>query len=56
MKRTKSNSYSKYFDNCTKIEHVSLNSVGTSHKKFGWKKEKNKIYFAECPRLTLGKA
>ena len=38
------------------MEHVSLYSVETYHKKFGWKKEKNKIYFIECPRLTLGKA
>jgi hypothetical protein len=25
-----------------KIEHVSLHSVGTNHKKFGWKKKKRK--------------
>jgi hypothetical protein len=25
----------------SKIEHVSLHSVGTNHKKFGWKKKKN---------------
>jgi hypothetical protein len=24
-----------------KMEHVSLHSVGTNHKKFGWKKKKN---------------
>jgi hypothetical protein len=36
--------------------HVGLHSVGTNHKKFGWKKKKRKIYFAECPKLTLGKA
>jgi hypothetical protein len=24
------------------MEHVSLHSVGTYHKKFGWEKEKNK--------------
>jgi hypothetical protein len=39
-----------------KMEHVSLHSVGTNHKKFGSEKGKNKIYFAVCPRLTLGKA
>jgi hypothetical protein len=36
--------------------HVSLNSVATYHKKFDWGKKKIKIYFAECPRMTLGKA
>jgi hypothetical protein len=37
--------------------HVDLNSVGTYHKKFGWEKKKNKkkIYFAECPEMTLRK-
>jgi hypothetical protein len=29
IKRTKSNSYNKHFDNCAKIEHVGLYSVGT---------------------------
>jgi hypothetical protein len=24
------------------MEHLSLHSVGTSHKKFGWEKKKNK--------------
>jgi hypothetical protein len=28
---------------------VSLYSVGTNHKKFGWKKKKMERYFAECP-------
>jgi hypothetical protein len=37
------------------MEHLSLHSVGTNHKKFGWKKEKIKIYFVECARKTLGK-
>jgi hypothetical protein len=36
----------------SKIEHVSLHSVGTNHKKFGYKKKKIEIYFFEC----LGKA
>jgi hypothetical protein len=35
-----------------KREHVSLHSIGTNHKKFGWKK-KIKIYFAECPKKVL---
>jgi hypothetical protein len=26
------------------MEHVSLHSVGTYHKKFGWKKKKIKIH------------
>jgi hypothetical protein len=31
--------------------------VGTYHKKFGWeKKKKIKMYFAECPKMTLGTA
>jgi hypothetical protein len=53
-----------------KMEHVSLHSVGTNHKKFGWEKEKNgnilclvslgptlgKLpFFAKCRRLALGK-
>jgi hypothetical protein len=37
------------------MEHLSLHSVGTSHKKFGWEKKKIKIYFAECPRIALDK-
>jgi hypothetical protein len=36
------------------MKHVSLHSVGTYHKNFNW--EKKKIYFAECPRMPLGKA
>jgi hypothetical protein len=36
--------------------HVGLRSVGTYHKKFGWQKRKIKIYFAECPEITLDKA
>jgi hypothetical protein len=48
---------SKHFYNCAKMEHVSLHSIGTYHKKFGWKKiKKIKIYYAECPRMTLDKA
>jgi hypothetical protein len=35
------------------MEHVSLYSVGTHHKEFGWKKME--IHFAECPRMALGK-
>jgi hypothetical protein len=35
--------------------HVGLHSVGTYHKKFGWENKKIKIYFAECPEMTLGK-
>jgi hypothetical protein len=42
IKRTKSNSYRKHFYNCVKMEHIGLHSVGTYHKKFGWKKKKNK--------------
>jgi hypothetical protein len=38
------------------MEHVSLDSVGTYHKKFGWEKKKIKINFAECPRMALSKA
>jgi hypothetical protein len=34
------------------MEHVSLYSVGTNHKKFGWKK-KNEINFTECPSKAL---
>jgi hypothetical protein len=56
LNEQKSNSYSKHFYNCAKIEHVSLYSVGTNHKKFGWEKKKIKLYFAECPLLTLRKA
>jgi hypothetical protein len=33
--------------------HVGLHSVETYHKKFGWKNKK--MYFAECPEMTLGK-
>jgi hypothetical protein len=36
--------------------HVGLHSVGTYHKKFGRQNKKNKIYFAECLGMTLGKA
>jgi hypothetical protein len=43
----------KHFYNCAKMVHVGLYSVGTYYKKFGW--EKKKIYFVECPRMTLGK-
>jgi hypothetical protein len=46
IKQTKSNSYSKHFDNYTKIEHVGLYTIGTHHKKFGGK-QKNKIYFVD---------
>jgi hypothetical protein len=42
IKQTKSNSYSKHFDNCAKIEHVSLYTVGKCHKKFGGKTKKCK--------------
>jgi hypothetical protein len=42
VKQTKFNSYRKHFYNCTKMVHVGLHSVGTYHKKFGWKKGKNK--------------
>jgi hypothetical protein len=34
--------------------HVGLHSVGTYHKKFGWKKIK-KMYFAEYLEMTLDK-
>ena len=34
---------------------VGLYSVGTHHKKFGWENKKIKMYFAECPEMTLGK-
>jgi hypothetical protein len=42
-----------------KMEHVGQHSVGTNHKKFGWKMKKMKINFAECqikhsPGPTLG--
>jgi hypothetical protein len=56
-----SNSYSKHFDTCTKIEHISLYIVVTHHKKSLGKKEKKQIYFAECHgiaecmRVTLDK-
>ena len=46
IRRTKSNSYSKHFDNCEKTEHVGLYTVRTHHKKFGRKKKQ--IYFVEC--------
>jgi hypothetical protein len=48
LNEPKSNSYSKHFYNCAKIEHICLHSVGTNHKKFGGKIKKIKIYFAEC--------
>jgi hypothetical protein len=32
-----------------KMNHISLHSVGTNHKRFGWKRKKMKIYFVECP-------
>jgi hypothetical protein len=35
--------------------HIGLHSVATYLKKFGKKNKKNKIYFAECPRLALDK-
>jgi hypothetical protein len=35
--------------------HVGLYSVGTYHKKFGRENKKIKMYFAECPEMTLGK-
>jgi hypothetical protein len=35
--------------------HVGLHSVGTYHKKFGWENKKIKMYFVECPEMTLGK-
>jgi hypothetical protein len=35
--------------------HVGLHSVETYHKKFGWENKKIKMYFAECPEMTLGK-
>jgi hypothetical protein len=38
------------------MEHVSLHSVETYHKNFGWENKKIKIYFVECPSVTLGKA
>jgi hypothetical protein len=41
IKRTKSDSYSKHFYNCAKIEHIGLYTVGTHHKKFGKKKKTN---------------
>jgi hypothetical protein len=57
IKRTKSNSYSKQFYNCAKMVLLGLHSVATYHKKFGKEnKKKIKIYFAECPRVALGKA
>jgi hypothetical protein len=59
MKQTKSNRYSKHFDNCAKIEHVDLYTIGTHHKGLVGKKEKytlssalagtlGKEYFTEC--------
>jgi hypothetical protein len=38
-----------------KMEYVSLHSVGTNHKKFGWKNKKMEIDFVECPSKALGK-
>jgi hypothetical protein len=35
--------------------HVGLYSVGTHHKKFGWENKKIKMYFTECPEMTIGK-
>jgi hypothetical protein len=35
--------------------HVGLHSVGTHHKNFERQNKKIKIYFAECPDMTLGK-
>jgi hypothetical protein len=40
IKQTKSNSYSRHFDNYAKIEHVGLYSIGKHHKEFGGKKKK----------------
>jgi hypothetical protein len=37
------------------MKHVSLYSVVTYHKMFGWKKKKMETYFAECPRVALDK-
>jgi hypothetical protein len=51
IKQTKSNSYSKHFYNCARIEHVGIHSVGTKHKKFGWKKEKNKNILCRVSRI-----
>jgi hypothetical protein len=50
IKWTKSNTYSKHFDNYAKIEHVSLHIVGTYHKKFS---EKNIL--CRVLRKTLDK-
>jgi hypothetical protein len=54
-KRTKSTSYRKQFYNCLKMVHVGLYSVGTHHKKIGRENKKIKMYFVECPEMTLGK-
>ena len=35
--------------------HVGLHSVETYHKNFERQNKKIKIYFAECPEMTLGK-
>jgi hypothetical protein len=43
---------SKHFYNCAKMKHVSLHSVGTYHKKFGW--EKNML--CRVSKMALGKA
>jgi hypothetical protein len=56
IKQTKSNSYSKRFYNCAKIEHVGLHSVQTNQKNWLKKRKIIKIYFAECQTKTLGKA
>jgi hypothetical protein len=42
LAKIKYNSYSKQFDNYSKIKHVGLYTVGIYHKKFGEKKIKNK--------------
>jgi hypothetical protein len=38
LAKIKYNSYSKQFDNYSKIKHVDLYIVGIYHKKFGEKK------------------
>jgi hypothetical protein len=38
-----------------KMEHVSLHSVGTNYKKFGWKKKNNGNILCQCPSKTLSK-
>jgi hypothetical protein len=46
IKQTKFNSYSKHFDNCAKIEHVGLYTIGAHNKKLE-EKRKKQIYFIE---------